>query len=61
VQPNAPSDPPQRAYQPLVPALAPRDFGKGLVSEGMLLAAESDGGLSVLAPDGDAPAGAPVR
>jgi methionyl-tRNA synthetase len=41
--------------------LAPREFGKGLVSEGMLLAAESDGGLSVLSPDGDKPAGAPVR
>ena len=41
--------------------LAPRDFGKGLVSEGMLLAAEAGGGLSVLTPDGDALAGAPVK
>ena len=41
--------------------LAPRDFGKGLVSEGMILAAESGGGLSVLTPDGDKPAGAPVK
>jgi methionyl-tRNA synthetase len=41
--------------------LAPRDFGKGLVSEGMLLAAEGGGGLSVLTPDGDKPAGAPVK
>jgi methionyl-tRNA synthetase len=41
--------------------LAPRDFGKGLVSEGMLLAAEGNGGLSVLVPDGDKPAGAPVK
>ncbi len=41
--------------------LAPRDFGKGMVSEGMLLSAEADGGLSVLTPDGDQPAGAQVR
>ncbi len=41
--------------------LLPRDFGKGLVSEGMLLAAESDGGLSLLTPDGDKPAGAHVQ
>jgi methionyl-tRNA synthetase len=41
--------------------LAPRDFGKGLVSEGMLLAAEASGGLSMLTPDGDKPAGAPVK
>jgi methionyl-tRNA synthetase len=41
--------------------LAPRDFGKGLVSEGMLLAAESGGRLSVLTPDGEAPAGAAVK
>ena len=47
--------------------LAPRDFGKGLVSEGMLLAAEAGGELFVLTPDGDkhfhpgnAP-GAPVK
>jgi methionyl-tRNA synthetase len=40
--------------------LAPRDFGKGIVSEGMLLTAESGGGLSLLAPDGDKPAGAQV-
>ena len=40
--------------------LAPRDFGKGLVSEGMLLAAEGDAGLAVLTPDRDQPAGAPV-
>jgi methionyl-tRNA synthetase len=41
--------------------LAPRDFGKGLVSEGMLLAAEGGAGLSVLTPDGEQPAGAQVR
>jgi methionyl-tRNA synthetase len=39
--------------------LAPRDFGKGLVSEGMLLAAESDG-LSLLTPDAEKPPGASV-
>jgi methionyl-tRNA synthetase len=41
--------------------LAPREFGKGLVSEGMLLAAEGGGGLAVLTPDGEQPAGAPVK
>jgi methionyl-tRNA synthetase len=41
--------------------LAPREFGKGLVSEGMLLAAEGGGGLSVLTVDGDKPAGSPVK
>jgi methionyl-tRNA synthetase len=43
--------------------LAPRDFGKGLVSEGMLLAAsDADGGsLSVVIPGGDQRAGASVK
>jgi methionyl-tRNA synthetase len=41
--------------------LAPRDFGKGLVSEGMLLAAEGGEGLAVLTPDREQPAGAPVK
>jgi methionyl-tRNA synthetase len=41
--------------------LAPREFGKGLVSEGMLLAAEGGGTLKVLTPDGEQPAGAPVK
>ena len=40
--------------------LAPRDFGKGLVSEGMLLTAEGGGGLSVLTPADDRPAGSLV-
>jgi methionyl-tRNA synthetase len=40
--------------------LAPRDFGKGIVSQGMLLTAEHEGSLSLLTPDADKPAGAPV-
>jgi methionyl-tRNA synthetase len=40
--------------------LAPRDFGKGIVSQGMLLTAEHEGSLSLLEPDGDKPAGAHV-
>ena len=40
--------------------LAPRDFGKGLVSEGMILAAESGGALSLVTPDGDKPPGSKV-
>jgi methionyl-tRNA synthetase len=40
--------------------LAPRDFGKGLVSEGMLLTAEDEGGLKLLAVDGEKVAGATV-
>jgi methionyl-tRNA synthetase len=41
--------------------LAPRDFGKGLVSEGMILAAEDGSGLSVLTPDGEKAPGSPVK
>ena len=41
--------------------LAPRDFGKGLVSEGMLLAAEDENGLRVVTLDGDKRAGSPVK
>jgi methionyl-tRNA synthetase len=41
--------------------LAPRDFGKGLVSEGMLLAAEDESGLRVVTLDGDKRAGSPVK
>jgi methionyl-tRNA synthetase len=41
--------------------LAPRDFGKGLVSEGMVLVAETDGKLvAVTVGEGAAP-GAAVR
>jgi methionyl-tRNA synthetase len=40
--------------------LAPRDFGKGLVSEGMLLTAEDERGLTLLSVDGDRTAGADV-
>jgi methionyl-tRNA synthetase len=40
--------------------LAPRDFGKGIVSQGMLLTAEHEGSLSLLTPDADKPAGAHV-
>jgi methionyl-tRNA synthetase len=40
--------------------LAPRDFGKGLVSEGMLLTAEDEGGLKLLSVDGDKAPGATV-
>jgi methionyl-tRNA synthetase len=40
--------------------LAPRDFGKGIVSQGMLLTAEHEGSLSLLTPDGDKPPGAHV-
>jgi methionyl-tRNA synthetase len=40
--------------------LAPRDFGKGIVSQGMLLTAEHEGSLSLLTPDSDKPAGAHV-
>ena len=41
--------------------LAPRDFGKGLVSEGMILAAEDGNGLAVLTPDGEKAPGSPVQ
>lgn len=40
--------------------LAPRDFGKGMVSEGMLLAAENQG-LKIVTVDGDMPPGSAVR
>ena len=40
--------------------LAPRDFGKGLVSEGMILAAEDAASLQVLGVDGEKVAGARV-
>ncbi len=40
--------------------LAPRDFGKGLVSEGMILAAEDFESLKVLGVDGEKVAGAKV-
>jgi methionyl-tRNA synthetase len=41
--------------------LAPRDFGKGLVSEGMLLAAEDASGLAVLTVEGPKAPGSPVQ
>lgn len=41
--------------------LAPRDFGGGLVSQGMLLAAETDGRLFVTSPAGDAKPGSTVK
>ncbi|HEY4116746.1 MAG TPA: class I tRNA ligase family protein, partial [Byssovorax sp.] len=44
----------------LLANLAPRDFGKGLVSEGMLLAADGPNGLVVTTVDGDAPPGSSV-
>ncbi|HVY48158.1 MAG TPA: methionine--tRNA ligase, partial [Minicystis sp.] len=41
--------------------LQPRDFGKGLVSEGMLLTGEIGAALKVLTIEGgDAPGGTPV-
>ena len=40
--------------------LAPRDFGKGLVSEGMLLTGEGAAGLKLLSIDPSAPPGTPV-
>ncbi len=40
--------------------LAPRDFGKGLVSEGMILAASDEASLKVLGVDGEKIAGAKV-
>jgi methionyl-tRNA synthetase len=40
--------------------LAPRDFGKGLVSEGMLLASDDGAGLSMLTPDAGKKPGAKV-
>ena len=40
--------------------LAPRDFGKGLVSEGMLLASDDGKGLSMLTPDAEKAPGAKV-
>ncbi len=40
--------------------LAPRDFGKGLVSEGMILAAEHGGRLAVVTPSDEKPAGSKV-
>jgi methionyl-tRNA synthetase len=41
--------------------LLPRDFGKGLISEGMLLAANAGGELAVTTVAGDLAAGTPVR
>ena len=41
--------------------LAPRDFGKGLVSHGMILAAEDAGGLAVMTPEKDKAPGSPVK
>ncbi len=41
--------------------LAPRDFGKGLVSEGMILAAEDAAGLAVLTVATDKAPGSPVK
>ena len=40
--------------------LAPRDFGKGLISEGMILAASDEASLKVLGVDGEKVAGARV-
>jgi methionyl-tRNA synthetase len=40
--------------------LAPRDFGKGLISEGMILAASDEASLKVLGVDGEKVAGAKV-
>jgi methionyl-tRNA synthetase len=40
--------------------LAPRDFGKGLVSEGMLLTGDGPAGLKLLSIDPSAPPGTPV-
>ncbi len=44
----------------MVANLAPRKM-RGLMSEGMLLAAEADGKVSLLQPDQDLPAGARIR
>jgi methionyl-tRNA synthetase len=41
--------------------LAPRDFGKGLVSEGMILAAEDGSGLEVLTVTGEKTPGSSVK
>jgi methionyl-tRNA synthetase len=41
--------------------LPPRDFGKGLVSEGMILAADAGDGLRTVTVDDAAPPGAAVR
>jgi methionyl-tRNA synthetase len=41
--------------------LPPRDFGKGLVSDGMILAADAGGALRALTVDDAAPPGAAVR
>ena len=41
--------------------LAPRDFGKGLVSQGMLLAADAPDGLALLSPDRVALPGSEIR
>ncbi len=41
--------------------LAPRDFGKGLVSQGMLLAADAADGLALLSPDRVAVPGSEIR
>ena len=41
--------------------LPPRDFGKGLVSEGMLLAADGGERMRVLTVDGDERPGTPIR
>ncbi len=40
--------------------LPPRDFGKGVISEGMLLAAGNGDGLSLVVPDSDIPTGSKV-
>jgi methionyl-tRNA synthetase len=44
----------------MVVNLAPRKM-RGLISQGMLLAAEADGVVSLLQPDQDLPAGAKIR
>ena len=44
----------------LVANLAPRKI-RGIESQGMLLAADADGRVSLLQPDSDLPAGAKVR
>jgi methionyl-tRNA synthetase len=45
----------------LLANLPPREFGKGLVSQGMLLAAEDAAGLRVVTVDGEAGPGSKVR
>ena len=44
----------------MVVNLAPRKM-RGIMSQGMLLAAEADGKVSLLQPDQDLPAGAKIR